>query len=105
MKKSVHLSLPSLLQRKQQIGAESLLLDSMVAFDSEQLQQRKKEAGDKANLILIKESNGKVGKRVKTFVSLAFKFTDTSQEQKELLSSLKQMMAWESVDKSYSLNN
>lgn len=83
MKKSVHLSLPSLLQLKQQIGAESLPLDSMVAFDSEQLQQGKKEARDKANLLLIKENNGKVGKRVKTSVSLAFKFTDTWEEQKK----------------------
>lgn len=77
----------------------------MVAFESEQLQQEKEEAGGKANLLLIKESNGKVGKRVKTSISLAFKSTDTSQKQKELLSSLKQMMAWESVDKSYFWNN
>lgn len=94
IKKSVHLSLPSFLQLEQQVKTDSLPLDSMVAFKSEQLQQGKKEAGGgKANLLLIKESNGKVGKRMTTSISLAFKSTDTSQEQKELLSSLKQMMA------------
>lgn len=45
IKKSVHLSLPSFLQLEQQVKTDSLPLDSMVAFKSEQLQQGKKEAG------------------------------------------------------------